>query len=61
MQGEVAGASRQRFGDVAEEGEVGRSGENEPSRTPLFINTLLERDEQFRTALHLVEDRGVFQ
>ena len=61
MQSEVAGASSQRFGDVAKESKVGRSGKNEPSRAPLFVNAFLQCQQQFRTALHLVEDGGVCQ
>ena len=61
MQREVTRTSRQRFGDATKEGEVSRPGKNEPSRQTLGIYTLLDRNEQLRTSLHLVKNSGAFQ
>ena len=61
MQREVAGPSRQRVGDMAEESEVGRPGQDEPAWPPCLIHALLERQEQLRAALYLIEDGGVRQ
>jgi hypothetical protein len=61
MQGEIDGASGQSFGDMTEQCEVGRPGKDETARTPLFIDALLQRDEQSRAALNFVENGGAFQ
>ena len=46
---------------MAKKGEVCRSGENKPSRSPLLIDILFDCNEQFRATLHLIEDNRAFQ
>ena len=61
MEREIAGAARQRFGNVSEQREIGGSGENEPSRLALLVHTLLQRNEQIRAALDFIENYGASQ
>src|SRR5436190_108093 len=51
----------QRLAHLRQQQEVRRSGEQVPSRTPRAIDLDLDCPEQFRGALHFVEDNRVRQ
>ena len=57
-QGHATGASGQRLGHIAHLEQIGRSGQQKPSRFPAPIDCALDGNEQVRLPLDLVDGDG---
>ena len=56
MQAQNAQTASQRIGEFGDQQHVGRAGQDKTSWSPLAIDGNLQRREQRRNALHLIQD-----